>query len=223
MPVQSLDEIRRVYADWEANYKPANIPSSDFNVKLVVDYIQSYFGGITSVSNLCAAVVALDGQLEKIKGPTPEEQMRAYEAKETKRRLQEAADNAKPRQWGKADEANKRATLKAKAFEDATAMINTLIKNFSVNGRPGETDYAATEAAQEAFREIRVEAVMPNGAREYRPDFTLSIIQRIYHQIEGKNAAEQIRKLWPKEVEKVNEQAAAVVADRRRSQDPYRF
>jgi hypothetical protein len=223
MPVQSIDEINRVYADWEANYKPSNLVNSDANIKLVADYIATQFGGITSVSNLCAAVVALNGQLSKIKGPTPEEQMRAYEARETKRRLQEAADNAKPRDWGKADESNKAAKLKAKAFEEATNTINALILNFTVNGRPGEIDYAATQCAQEALREIRVDAVMPSGKREYRPDFTLSIIQRIYHQIEGKNAAEQIRKLWPKEVEKVNADAAAVVADRRRSQDPTRF
>jgi hypothetical protein len=100
-----------------------------------------------------------------------------YEVKERKRREKEAAENRKEFSNTAQVENEKATKEEAKLEATATAYIDQLVENFTINGRvPNTIDYAATDACRAALRRIKIYV-----GGKYSAQATLAIVQQAFY------------------------------------------
>jgi len=177
MPVQSKEEILRIFDEWGRHYAPSNFIQNEKNAALLADYVLKTYG-IVSIIYLNEAANALTSQLDRVleaKPETQEEIAADFQAKELKRIERERIENSKPFVHAEKIKEAQAAEAEAKRQATAQAQIDHLIHNFSVNAGPGRIDHAKSDLGRAALRGIKIHR---NG--KYDAVLTLRVLQQAH-------------------------------------------
>jgi hypothetical protein len=157
MSHQSVEEINRVFREWETNYAPKDlIIDSQKNIDLMVDYVRLHHGGIASITSLNDAAAKISN-LERRPAKTQAQIAEEFEAKELARRIREANENRVD--WKENAKKIIDAQDKKREHDDKQAVakeaINTSIESYYANRRNGPGyDFGLTESRRAELRRL---------------------------------------------------------------------
>jgi len=180
--VQTIEEVRRIAADWVANQKPADLMSTDKNAVMLVDYCINNFG-VVIASNLTKAYQALRDKLdlfppEPVAAAVTPKTDDELAAEEIARQHRDYMESIKPQpsfDERVAQEKAKRLAADAKKEqEDAKAMLVVVIAGYQCYRGPNRIDYGTTDMVQKELRGVRA------GNDSVR---TLAVVRQIIQEL----------------------------------------
>jgi len=157
--IQTIDEVRRIAADWGYNLAPADMVQNENNAQLLVDYCLSQFGVITA-GGLTQAYNALRAKLDLVSQPKKPTQVEIAAKLEAKMRRDFANSVAPQRLEGVQKRNQQKAEAEKKAanekeFKNLVSQIESEINNYTVGHPSGVLDYSRTESGRATLRDVR--------------------------------------------------------------------
>jgi hypothetical protein len=179
-----------VSAAWQALQSmlaPAVLAESNDNALYIRNYVKKFNLDLTQVSDLYAAVQALDEKslIEWSKSPvapaTPkksaEQIQREFDEKERQRIEKEAKENAKPFDVAARTKAAEEAEAHTKRQDAAKTTLGHLLNTWSVNSNiPGRIDQNRTSEGIKILSGIRI-----LRGKQVDYELTLKCVQRLFH------------------------------------------
>jgi hypothetical protein len=160
---QTYQEAERVFVEWVTNYAPKDLIRSDFNSRLLADYVSLHFGGLTSITNLNAAAANIPNLQRLPKKSAAEiaegiiKEQRAKEREDAKRgEAKMHKDYINSLESHKPSSARPVAKKILDDQEDIAKVnkeINSYINRYTCNNRIG-IDYATTDTRRGELRKI---------------------------------------------------------------------
>ena len=157
--IQTIDEVRRIAADWGYNLAPADMVQNENNAQLLVDYCLSQFGVITA-GGLTQAYNALRAKLDLVSQPKKPTQVEIAAKLEAKMR-RDFAESIKPQSvtgrqnFNDQKAAKEKTEALAKEFSSINSQIEYEISGYTAGHPSGVTDYSRTESGRAALRGVR--------------------------------------------------------------------
>jgi hypothetical protein len=163
MTVQTIEEVKRIAADWAANQKPADLMPTEKNAVMLVNYCIDNFG-VVIASNLTKAYNALRDKLDLVPPAAPAVAAIPKTAdelaqEEIARQHRDYMDSIKPQpsfdERVAADKAKRQKADAKKEQEDAKGMLAVVIAGYQCYRGPNQIDYSTTEMVQKELRGVR--------------------------------------------------------------------
>jgi hypothetical protein len=156
--IQTIDEVRRIAADWGYNLAPADMVQNEKNAQLLVDYCLAQFGVITA-GGLTHAYNALRAKLDLV--PQPKKSQVEIAAKLEAKMRRDFAESIKPQSvkgrqnFNDQKAAKEKTEALGKEFKSINSQIEYEISGYTAGHPSGVTDYSRTESGRATLRGVR--------------------------------------------------------------------